>query len=911
MTTTAAQQVALENALCLEISSRYALNFRVKKLMHFPQMKKLSPSSRNLDTKETLNLSLKWFLIKCTNHEEPLLQSSTSVYLGKLQMWDSPAYKTYLAFATSATSPKKAKKFKKPTSPLRKRTLVIGEEEEPEPAKKVVPSNNSKPGVPDEPKGKSVNTNEGTGLKLGVLDLSKADSFESEYESWDDSGDEAMYRKTTKEDEESDDAFLHTLEDYVPINDEMNNKSNNVDKEEYERISEELYGDVNTRLTYVEPINEEKGNKDMTNPETVNDEHKEGSQEVTGDQVKDDAQETVTAALDAQKIEVLLQSSFISSDYATKFLNFDNIPSGETKIISIMDVKVQHEDPSIQTSLILSISISIIPKSLTGPTWKKKSKSSRMLITLQHFYQQSNLKSKCVNEYLGTSLDDALYKVLQKHSVDIIKEHFIPAEIIKRLRQQYVPQKSTDDIRKIKIEHVSKQQVPKSSITSSDTAALDEFDQKTTLCYGKGVAEELKKRKLDYADKDEGPSVVSDQGLKRQRTSKGTETSKKTSTKKDSSKGKSLATSSKSSKSGKSAKDQVVEPISVQDSDNGEHDDAKLGYADMPMDQGEDLGNTNEQPNNEVVPKNDWYKKSGSDTSPDHEWNEGKLVDDRPEQSWLNDMAKAIKPPLTFDELMHTLIDFSSFAMDRLKIKNLTKELLVGSVYNLLKGTCKSYVELGYTMEECYRALSEQINWNNPEADFFFNNDLEYLIGGNNDKKYTASTTKSKAARYELKGIEDMVPNLWSLVKVFYDRYAFLEISHRRTKRQNFYGYTTKMVSKHDVYSTKMILSIINVKVNEWHGYGYLEEIVVKRAYQQLYTFKEGDFKRLYLNDIEDMLLLFVQNKLNNLDGNVVVHLAVSLCMFARRTTIQARVEDLQLGVKSCQKKINLTKPRT
>ncbi|GJV42702.1 hypothetical protein Tco_1421142 [Tanacetum coccineum] len=147
-------------------------------------------------------------------------------------------------------------------------------------------------------------------------------------------------------------------------------------------------------------------------------------------------------------------------------------------------------------------------------------------------------------------------------------------------------------------------------------------------------------------------------------------------------------------------------------------------------------------------------------------------------------------------------------------------------------------------------------------ADFFFNNYLEYLRGGRNDKKCTTSTTKSKATRYELKGIEDMVPNLWSLV-------------------------------------------------NEWYMYGHLEEIVVKRVDKKLYTFKEGDFKRLHLNDIEDMLLLTIQNKLNKFDRNVVVHLATSLRMFARRSVIQARVKDLQLGVESYQKKLNLTKPRT
>nr|GFB75661.1 hypothetical protein [Tanacetum cinerariifolium] len=61
----------------------------------------------------------------------------------EFKMRDSPAYKIYLAFATSATSPKKARKFKKPASPSRKRTLVTVEKEEPVPAKKVVPSKKS------------------------------------------------------------------------------------------------------------------------------------------------------------------------------------------------------------------------------------------------------------------------------------------------------------------------------------------------------------------------------------------------------------------------------------------------------------------------------------------------------------------------------------------------------------------------------------------------------------------------------------------------------------------------------------------------------------------------------------------------------------------------------------------------
>ncbi|GJV13774.1 hypothetical protein Tco_1355315 [Tanacetum coccineum] len=64
--------------------------------------------------------------------------------------------------------------------------------------------------------------------------------------------------------------------------------------------------------------------------------------------------------------------------------------------------------------------------------------------------------------------------------------------------------------------------------------------------------------------------------------------------------------------------------------------------------------------------------------------------------------------------------------------------------------------------------------------------------------------------------------------------------------------------SKHNVYSTNKILGVKSVSVKKRHGYGHLEEIVVKRVDRQLYKFKECDFMDLHLNDIEDMLLLDV-----------------------------------------------------
>ncbi|GJZ82465.1 hypothetical protein Tco_0647638 [Tanacetum coccineum] len=106
------------------------------------------------------------------------------------------------------------------------------------------------------------------------------------------------------------------------------------------------------------------------------------------------------------------------------------------------------------------------------------------------------------------------------------------------------------------------------------------------------------------------------------------------------------------------------------------------------------------------------------------------------------------------------------------------------------------------------------------------------------------------------------------------------------------------------------VLGVKSVSVKKLHEYGHLEEIVVKISDQQLYKFKEGDFVDLHLNDIEDMLLLTVQHKLFHLDRNVIVDFIVALRMFTRSLILKRHVEDLQLGVESYQKKLNITKPQ-
>ncbi|GJZ55353.1 hypothetical protein Tco_0610546 [Tanacetum coccineum] len=227
------------------------------------------------------------------------------------------------------------------------------------------------------------------------------------------------------------------------------------------------------------------------------------------------------------------------------------------------------------------------------------------------------------------------------------------------------------------------------------------------------------KRSRDDRDKDQDPLAGSDRGMKRRKSSKDAESSR------DSSQ--------------LMQRSQVTQLMTR----SANRSDLTRCY--------------NDEQQQTRVTKDDWFKKPERPPTPDSDWNKRQ-------------------------HLMDTSFDFSAFVLNRLNIKDLTQEILVGLAFELLKGTCKSLTELEYYLEEYQRG--RQII----PQDFFINNDLEYLKGGDLSRRYSTSVTKTKATTYEIKWIEDL-----------------------------------------------------------------------------LYKFREGDFPRLRLQDIEDMLLLLVQKKLTNL----------------------------------------------
>ncbi|GKA94533.1 hypothetical protein Tco_0816571 [Tanacetum coccineum] len=227
--------------------------------------------------------------------------------------------------------------------------------------------------------------------------------------------------------------------------------------------------------------------------------------------------------------------------------------------------------------------------------------------------------------------------------------------------------------------------------------------------------------------------------------------------------------------------------------------------------------------------------------------------------------------------------------------------------FELMKGTCKSLTELEYFCEEVYKATTEKLDWINPEGRQY-PHDLRQPLPlvpnlSQGQSCYTRFITSSNTT------LSTYVVVVQAAIQI--DKFALWGISHWGKKRRQFYAFATSRESARDVYSKRRIIAVTKVEIVEWQDYKHLDWITVRRDDDVLYKFKEGDFHRLRIQDIEDMLLLLVQGKVTNLNVEERIAFNVSLRMFTRSVVIQRRVEDLQLGVESYQKKLNLTKPDT
>ncbi|GJW20537.1 hypothetical protein Tco_0031159 [Tanacetum coccineum] len=468
-----------------------------------------------------------------------------------------------------------------------------------------------------------------------------------------------------------------------------------------------------------------------------NDEDDSNEEHVSSDEGSEEENESDKQASDSKQeeeiTEVPVTSSSRSSDLASKFLIFLDIPHTDAEIVSPLDVPVHHEVPRTQAPTLLSIPVSVIlesspvvtnfPQSLHTFTPTPILATPTPPPTIQTTNPQSNLP-----DFSSVFRFNDRISALEKEVAELKKDPLQTqvTSFVSNLAPPVIEKLFHEKRDKVTLAKASSQ--PKSTYEASST--LTEFELKKILlnkmeksesyltapehreCYD-GLKKyyaldqdffysydvyTLKRGRKDK-DKDEDPYAGSDRGLKKRKTNKDAEPTTDPK-KKDFTSGSSKGTKSQPISFGKSV--QSEEPV------------FEVADSDMPQDQERDMGDNEDGPRKETASRSDWFKKPTPVQEPtDPDWHIGKTTQEGPPQKWLMDLAASTskdKSLKDFDELMSTPIDFSAFIMNGLNISTLTQETLLGPAFGLLKGTRKNYAELEYDFEECYKALSEKLD---------------------------------------------------------------------------------------------------------------------------------------------------------------------------------------------------------
>nr|GEU39654.1 zinc finger, CCHC-type [Tanacetum cinerariifolium] len=193
----------------------------------------------------------------------------------------------------------------------------------------------------------------------------------------------------------------------------------------------------------------------------------------------------------------------------------------------------------------------------------------------------------------------------------------------------------------------------------------------------------------------------------------------------------------------------------------------------------------------------------------------------------------------------------------------LTQADFEGQAYEVVKAFYQNVVHLQFKMEECHKMLTDQIEWANLEGDQFRIDISRPLPLSGPPGLVTIQTQfffnkDLDYLRYGSKGSEQA-------------------LSISKMKAARYPDFRLELVVPEHMWSNDVCTYEKSASYGISHWYEYLKEITLRRADSQEYTIAEKDFKNLYPIDFEDINLLLLQ--------------------------------DLQLGIESYQKQLNLTKP--
>nr|GEY77447.1 hypothetical protein [Tanacetum cinerariifolium] len=424
-----------------------------------------------------------------------------------------------------------------------------------------------------------------------------------------------------------------------------------------------------------------------------------------------------------EPIEFPLPSSNMSfsSGFGTSFFSLSDISlTGELKDIikadfsSLMDIHIQQETPQIQSLSVQMVPISVIPETTNLPPIHEILTKTLVSIVVSSPHMLATIST--VQQTSTPILTPSITTDAPTITTAFPESNaiFVVQIRVAKLEKDVLELKKIDLFAEALA--TLKTQVP---------SVIDNYlGSKVTNVF----QNELKKHTENLIQKYSGKKT-------KRRRAKESESSKKSSTTKETPKGKAP---SKGFKTGKydSAKEPVEEPTTqVVMDDAGEdvvRDDDKPQYT--------------SEPKTAKTPNLEWFTQPLRPPTLDPGWNKRQVILDQPEQPWFNQMISSIKDPL--NSMTSWLLRLTSLR-DRYPF-DLSKRL----------------------------PLQDHLDHLTLTADYYYNNDMEYLKSSDPERTYTTSITNKKAARYEIEGIKVMVPTIWSPTKVGYDKDALKGIKH-------------------------------------------------------------------------------------------------------------------------------------
>ncbi|GJY46952.1 hypothetical protein Tco_0436015 [Tanacetum coccineum] len=388
-----------------------------------------------------------------------------------------------------------------------------------------------------------------------------------------------------------------------------------------------------------------------------------------------------------------------------------------------------------------------------------------------------------VEKYVGTKIDDALLKALEKHTADLIQKYSgLPAPESSKKQES---EKSPEEILRIKREQEEQKHVPTYTIKSTDTAALKEFDLKAALfktihenksanrnpannrlyhalmealiedenAMEKEVADKVKDHKRkhdsddDEDDDDEGPPAGSNQGksTKRRRHDSGASGSAQPPSKDSEQSTKNKLDSDASAAQQPPAHTSSAWKITdTRDAPSGSLMPRSEPQSEQSSDdiqiQNEEQDSDSDDNDNAHVPKvqstTSWFRpipEEDRPATPEPEWTIPSNDYPEPENNWANVYATTYQDPEE-NKLQRKTGDIGSFIKwfcKRTGKKKLCKADLEGPTFNLVKSFHKNSVSLQFQMDECYKLLTDKVDLVNPEGHQILRNVYEPLpLGG-------------------------------------------------------------------------------------------------------------------------------------------------------------------------------------